>query len=692
MYHQGEGGYTVVHINIQEPDRKDNGNSTPNKHNMIAIGVYFLLVLIVWLGLTALPSARVENLPEDGNYYSLLGQDMTNTLFAGANHWESWSEQFYTPNDFKSGRVKDDPVRLTSQDYTRIQYVTHRLKIRLTPDQTYGIHLKSSDYAMRMYIDGIEVGSVGVPGSTREEAVPRAIEDTYFFVPENNEVEIIIQTSNFVHGKSGCQPPDFVLGTPENIVSFIEKRTAFSFAVMGCLLTSALYHLGLFLLNRTRKTALYFAVCCALLALMTKSIVLMFLPEYNFYFWIRVEYLVHISVFLMLTRFLQSLFKGLLHKWVMRLYHGLIGIFALLTILTDTVIFTGLLLYFEIASALIIIYVLIRLLLALRTGGLVNWLAFLGMVMVGVPGFLDILYYRGVDGVGRFAGQYFMTPVGMVFFVFCYALVLSIEYAKTEQDMINAREEEQRLASENDSLDRINRLKTELMATISHEARTPLAVLSSYAGLVSMELKDKGVDPQAAADLDTIVLEAKRVANLIDSMKSLTLKKDKHTKQIKLNLTDIVTQTASLYQHLLKRAGISMEILIEAEIAPVFGDPEELTQVVFNLLQNAKNHTMQGSVTITVKCSGTEGITVVVADTGIGIAAELLPHVFERGISSDAYGSGLGLAICKEIIESHGGMIEVESILEKGTSVRFTLPTFKEEQHGTEGNDTSNRR
>ncbi len=104
-----------------------------------------------------------------------------------------------------------------------------------------------------------------------------------------------------------------------------------------------------------------------------------------------------------------------------------------------------------------------------------------------------------------------------------YGLILRMLASATK----NARAEAQaklkelELTSEIDSLERMNRLKTDLMSTISHEARTPLAVLASYAGIVSMELSQKGVSEQTAADLDKIVSEAKRVADLIDNMKRL---------------------------------------------------------------------------------------------------------------------------------------------------------------------------
>lgn len=226
------------------------------------------------------------------------------------------------------------------------------------------------------------------------------------------------------------------------------------------------------------------------------------------------------------------------------------------------------------------------------------------------------------------------------------------------------------------SLDRLNHMKTELMTTISHEARTPLAVLASYSGLVAMELRDKGVDAQTASDLDKIAFEAKRVAGLIDGMNRLTLPDTDAEKRMSIDLSEIILQTARLYRHIMERCGVELSIDIAENLPPVLGNPEELTQVPFNLLQNAKNHTFSGSVTVKARRDGDQ-ITVSVEDTGTGVSPELLPRVFERGVHGDGNGTGLGLAICKEIIEAHNGTIRMESELNKGTAVTFILPVYK---------------
>ena len=111
----------------------------------------------------------------------------------------------------------------------------------------------------------------------------------------------------------------------------------------------------------------------------------------------------------------------------------------------------------------------------------------------------------------------------------------------------------------------------------------------------------------------------------------------------------------------------------------VFGSADLLAQVLTNILQNAGQHTENGTIRLSAKkTSGT--ITVSIADTGKGISEEMLPHVFERGVSEG--GTGFGLYLCKTVVESHGGKIWIESKRGatsglNGTTVHFTLPVYE---------------
>ena len=291
-----------------------------------------------------------------------------------------------------------------------------------------------------------------------------------------------------------------------------------------------------------------------------------------------------------------------------------------------------------------------------------------------IPGISQLLtlFTKGIFGID-FTIVFVVIAIIVVYFgIAKYDLLENEETTAMEKSM-----REQALAAENAALDRHNRMKTELIATITHETMTPLAVLSGYAELIAGELRRKGVDDQTARDLDNIAEETQRIAELMDELHIQAREQDSHRSKSQLNLHKLIEGTVRLYTPILARKDTVLTVSIPDDLPDVYACAGEVTQVLFNLLQNARNHTENGEVCINA-VNLDEFIAVTVSDTGSGIQPKLLPHVFERGVSGNENGNGLGLSICKDIITSHEGTIEITSEPGKWTAVRFTLPVMKE--------------
>jgi signal transduction histidine kinase len=270
----------------------------------------------------------------------------------------------------------------------------------------------------------------------------------------------------------------------------------------------------------------------------------------------------------------------------------------------------------------------------------------------------------------------FTAPVGMVFFMLCYAMALALDHAETERRAME-------MEADAVALNRVNQLKTDLMATISHETRTPLAVISSYTELIAMELRAQGVNEQHAKDLNTVSDEIQHIAKLMEEMQNISRFKNEETGKTLVSLTDLIPQTARLYRHILERRETKLTVDLPKTLPSVYINPGELSQVLYNLLQNARFHTRGGEVTVMARViSNGAYIEVSVADTGEGIPPDLLPHIFERGVTGEDGSTGIGLAVCREIITSHGGEITINSEQltvnneGHGTTVIFTLPVY----------------
>lgn len=185
---------------------------------------------------------------------------------------------------------------------------------------------------------------------------------------------------------------------------------------------------------------------------------------------------------------------------------------------------------------------------------------------------------------------------------------------------------------------------------------------------------------QTAKDLDQVADEVQRITAIMEEMQNFS--KEKDMGKAPLQLADIIRSCRRLYAPILQRNDIRLKVHCPEDLPLVYGNAGELTQVLFNLLQNAKTHTESGTITISAEVKS-DFIQVSVTDTGTGVPAELMLHVFGRGVSGGD-GSGIGLAICKEIIDAHGGTISIKNAMDTGTTVVFTVPLYHKRANADE--------
>lgn len=237
------------------------------------------------------------------------------------------------------------------------------------------------------------------------------------------------------------------------------------------------------------------------------------------------------------------------------------------------------------------------------------------------------------------------------------------------------RAQQKKLDEQNTILAKTNSMKTKFLANASHEMRTPLTVTSVNVQTVMEILEEMGetmTDPEAMKLLQNAQSEIMRLSRMVGGMLKLSSMSESLDRQ-KLDFTSLVQNGVEMLHLNLNKLGNNVEIDIEPGLS-VFGNADLLVQVLSNILQNAGTHTRNGTVTISAKKQGNI-ITVEIRDTGEGISPELLPQVFERGVSTG--GTGVGLYLCKTVVESHGGRIWIESELGNGTSVYYTLPVYE---------------
>ncbi|HEX7235700.1 MAG TPA: ATP-binding protein [Gammaproteobacteria bacterium] len=216
-------------------------------------------------------------------------------------------------------------------------------------------------------------------------------------------------------------------------------------------------------------------------------------------------------------------------------------------------------------------------------------------------------------------------------------------------------------------------------ADASHELRTPLAVMRTTA---EVALRHSGEGGEHRAALGAVVGEIERTTQLVDNL-LLIAKADAGSAQLARIPVDIAAAAEEAHAQmsiLARTKGIALEVRLPAEPVVVIGDRDALRRLFSILLDNALKYTAAGGAAeVVVSRNGAHALGVV-TDTGIGIPADDLPHVFDRfyrvdrARSRELGGAGLGLAIARWIVESHGGEIGVASELERGSRFEVRLP------------------
>jgi signal transduction histidine kinase len=193
-------------------------------------------------------------------------------------------------------------------------------------------------------------------------------------------------------------------------------------------------------------------------------------------------------------------------------------------------------------------------------------------------------------------------------------------------------------------------------------------------------MNESVTDPEVTELLADAQEEVMRLSRMVGGMLTLASVSER-TEKSRVDLTALYGGVSDMMRLTLSKNGNALQAEIGKNLT-VFGDADLLSQVAVNLIQNAHAHTENGTIGFTAGQDAGQ-VTVTVSDNGSGIPPELLPRVFERGVTDG--GTGLGLFLCKTVAESHGGKISIASELGKGTTVTFTLPAYQ----GQYGDDAS---
>jgi signal transduction histidine kinase len=246
-------------------------------------------------------------------------------------------------------------------------------------------------------------------------------------------------------------------------------------------------------------------------------------------------------------------------------------------------------------------------------------------------------------------------------------------------------------------LARATQLRRRMTADVAHDLRTPLTVIAGYLEALRDDVLKPTPERFAAMYSETQLL-----LHLVEDLHTLSLADagELSLQRARIAPRQLLERVASTYQHAAEQGGVALRVCADDDLPEICADAEQLTRALGNLVSNALRYTPPGgTIVLGARCE-TNGerrttneaevvpfvlrpssfVVLDIRDTGVGIAAEHLPAIFERFYRADPSrqeatgGSGLGLAIVKSIVEAHGGQVGVESAPGQGTTFTIALP------------------
>ena len=239
----------------------------------------------------------------------------------------------------------------------------------------------------------------------------------------------------------------------------------------------------------------------------------------------------------------------------------------------------------------------------------------------------------------------------------------------------NAYDQERKRAQE---LAELDRAKTTFFSNVSHELRTPLTLIL---GQLVEDALTSYESPPSTQNLEMLHRNALRLLKLVNGLLDFVrIEVGKSRAAFEpVELSQLTAQLASVFRSAIERAGLQLVVDCPPLDKPVYVDREMWEKIILNLISNALKSTFEGEIRVTVRPLG-EQVQVSVIDTGTGISESDLPNLFQRfrrieGARRRSHeGSGIGLALVQELVEMHGGSIQVKSLIDVGTEFIVTLP------------------
>lgn len=647
------------------------------KRKILLIAALFLAVLtslrILWLSFYTTPDHPYANqgVLDLRNWNSLTEHSITLD-----GEWEFYPNIFLMKSNL-------NPLDETDKSFIQVPggwdshvhsdtnkafgYGSYRLRIQVDPDmgKSFGIHASNIRSSSEMYINGNLVAQSGQPAEDQRYQPLNNPYTAYFTLEEENEIELVMHVANFDDTRTGGIFHSIQFGLEKTLNR--DMQFASDMVRIACVayLIHALYGFILFLVGNRDKRLIFFSLmilCIILATLMSENRLLFVWIPFSYEWSIKVIFLTMIAGGYFLLQCIKHRLPAKLAKplgW----YDMACGVAALMIlVLPASYNFTLQMIYFLVMF--IPCFLLLTIMFRTVTGKSEDniYLLLAAIAAINSMIWLIVIEFRQIEMISYPFDLIIATVLFAAFWFKRYFRVLA---------------ESQSLSQK---LQAADKLKDEFLTTVAHELRNPLHGILNISQSVS-EREKNSLEAKSVKDLETLITVGRRMSFMLNDLLDVArLKERRIVLQLENVSVHIVATTVfDMLRFMTEGKPIQLVNRIPSHFPLVIADENRLIQILFNLLHNAIKYSHAGE--ISVQASAEDGwATISVSDRGIGIDKDMLDRVFEpyerasHDFTSLGGGFGLGLSICKQLVELHGGTLDVSSQPNQGSVFSFTMP------------------
>lgn len=641
--------------------------------------------------------------------------------------WSFYWQQLLIPDDLKQVHTNPPTLNVPSywsdQEIQDIQlshtgYGTYHLRTYLPKEaigQRLAFYMPVTMTSYQLWIDGELVSQNGKTGTTKQETEPKYIPTIIPHQPRHQEIDIVLQVSNF-HHRDGGTWDSLKLGTYSNIKNIQLSNIVTELILIGALLIAAGYHLSLNLFRRKNKINLYFGTLCLLIAIRIpvtgEMLLYQYFPKLSWSVGLKLEYLAFYLCVGILILYVQSMFPSESNKKTVKTYVWISSIFSCFVLLTPPYLFTQSAIIYQLFTLIVVGYCMLIFIRAAHNKQEGAKLTIILFIFFSLTIINDILHNKQI------ISSFNMAPLGILFLILGQSVILSIRLSKAfnKVEELSAQQQKWQQELENKVIERTKDLETtlqrltetqsqlvegekmrslgNLVAGVAHEINTPLGI--SVTATSHLEGKTKEIinilnqNQMKKSDLLKYLNSADealsiiqpnlyRASELIRSFKQVAVDQSSDYER-SVNVRDYIDEIINSLKPNIKKVNAIVELTCDENIT-LHCNPGNLSQIFTNLIMNSINHAFEKQhLNQEIKINITSDDQFIVfrySDNGKGMDETTKSQIFEPFFTTKRGqgGSGLGMHIVYNIInQSLQGKIECHSDLHVGTTFIITLP------------------